>query len=71
MAHRVVTNLARVLRGRGIAGVCSVMATGLMANALPVEQFGLVILLHTYIMAVRGFVNFRTFEAIEIGRAHV
>lgn len=64
MARRVVTNLARVLRGRGVAGVCSVMATGLMANALPVEQFGLVILVHTYIMAIRGFVNFRTFEAI-------
>jgi hypothetical protein len=35
-----------------------------MANALPVEQFGLVILLHTYIMVIKGFVNFRTFEAI-------
>jgi len=29
-----------------------------------VEQFGLVILLHTYIMMLKGFVNFRTFEAI-------
>jgi O-antigen/teichoic acid export membrane protein len=35
-----------------------------MANALPVEQFGLVILLHTYIMTLKGFLNFRTFEAI-------
>jgi O-antigen/teichoic acid export membrane protein len=61
---RVLTNFTRVLRGRGIAGICSVVATGLMANALPVEQFGLVILLHTYIMVIKGFVNFRTFEAI-------
>jgi O-antigen/teichoic acid export membrane protein len=35
-----------------------------MAHALPVEQFGLVILLHTYIMVIKGFVNFRSFEAI-------
>lgn len=64
MLKRVLTNFTRVLRGRGIAGICSVAATGLMANALPVEQFGLVILLHTYIMVIKGFVNFRTFEAI-------
>jgi O-antigen/teichoic acid export membrane protein len=64
MQNRVLTNFTRVLRGRGIAGICSVLATGLMANALPVEQFGLVILLHTYIMVIKGFVNFRTFEAI-------
>ncbi|MDT8322258.1 MAG: hypothetical protein RQ826_17210, partial [Xanthomonadales bacterium] len=50
--------------GRGVAGVCSVLATGLMAATLPVEQFGLVVLLHTYIKVVKGFINVRTFEAI-------
>ena len=53
-----------VLRGRGIAAVFSVGATGLMANALPAKEFGLVILIHTYIMVVRGALNFRTFEAV-------
>jgi O-antigen/teichoic acid export membrane protein len=61
---RVLRNFGRVLRGRSIAAICAIAATGLMANALPVEQFGLVILLHTYIMMLKGFVNFRTFEAI-------
>jgi len=64
MSKRVLKNFGRVLRGRSIAGICSVAATGLMANALPVEQFGLVILFHTYIMALKGFLNFRTFESI-------
>lgn len=64
MLNRVLKNFTRVLRGRGIAAVFSVTATGLMANALPVEQFGLVILLHTYIMVIKGLLNFRTFEAI-------
>ncbi|MEJ8567141.1 lipopolysaccharide biosynthesis protein [Elongatibacter sediminis] len=64
MSGRILKNLGRVLRGRGLAGVFSVIATGLMANALPVEQFGLVVLLHTYIMVIKGFLNFRTYEAI-------
>jgi len=64
MVHRILRNFTRVIRGRGIAAICSVAATGLMANALPVEQFGLVILLHTYVQVIKGFLNFRSFEAI-------
>lgn len=64
MADRILKNFVRVLRGRGLAGVFSVVATGLMANALPVAEFGLVVLLHTYVMVIKGFLNFRTYEAI-------
>jgi len=61
---RVLRNLGVVLRGQGIAAVFTLLATVLTANALPVEEFGLVILLHTYVLAVRGALNFRTYEAI-------
>jgi O-antigen/teichoic acid export membrane protein len=61
---RVLKNFGVVLRGRGIAAVFTLAATALMANALPATEFGLVILLHTYVLAVRGFLNFRTYEAI-------
>ena len=64
MVRRVLKNFGVVIRGRGIAAVFSVGATGLMANALPATEFGLVILVHTYVMVVRGLLNFRTFEAI-------
>jgi O-antigen/teichoic acid export membrane protein len=64
MLKRVLNNFGVVLRGRGIAAVFSVTATGLMANALSATEFGLVILLHTYIMVVRGALNFRTYETI-------
>lgn len=64
MLKRVLRNFAVVIRGRGIAGVFSVLATGMMANALSATEFGLVILLHTYVMVVRGALNFRTFEAV-------
>ena len=64
MLRRVAINFGKVLRGRGIAGLLSVASIGLAAHALPVEQFGLIILLHTYVKVIKGFLNFRTFEAI-------
>jgi len=61
---RVLRNLGVVLRGQGIAAIFTLLATVLMAKALPVAEFGLVILLHTYVLAVRGALNFRTYEVI-------
>ncbi len=63
-SRRVLKNFGVVLRGKGIAGGLTLIATALMAHELPVIEFGLVILLHTYVLAIRGFLNFRTFEAI-------
>lgn len=63
-AQRVIRNFGVVLRGRGIAAVFNMIALALMANALSPVEFGLVVLLHTYVLAIRGFLNFRTFEAI-------
>jgi O-antigen/teichoic acid export membrane protein len=72
MANRILRNFGALLRGRGIAAVLSVAATGLMANALSAREFGLVILLHTYVVVVRGLLNFRTFEAVvRFGVPHV
>jgi len=63
-AQRVFRNFGVVLRGRGIAGVFNMLALALMAHVLSPVQFGLVVLLHTYVLAIRGFLNFRTFEAV-------
>jgi len=64
VSGRVLKNFGIVLRGRGIAAVFNLAATALMANALAATEFGLVVLLHTYVLAVRGILNFRTYEAI-------
>jgi len=64
VSKRVVKNFGVVLRGRGVAALLTLSATALMANALPASEFGLVILLHTYVLAVRGVLNFRTYEAV-------
>ena len=61
---RVLKNFGVVLRGHGIAAIFTLTATVLMANSLSATEFGLVILLHTYVLAVRGILNFRTYEAI-------
>ena len=63
-SKRVLKNFGVVLRGQGIAAVLNVLATALMAHALRATEFGLVILLHTYVLAIRGILNFRTYEAI-------
>ena len=64
MLKRVMKNFGVVLRGRSIGAAFSVSSTALVANALSATEFGMVILLHTYIMVIRGALNFNTFEAI-------
>jgi O-antigen/teichoic acid export membrane protein len=64
MFKRVAKNFGKVLKGRGIAGILSAVSVALMAHALPVEQFGLIVLLHTYIKVVKGIFNFNTHESI-------
>jgi len=63
-SQRIFKNFGVVLRGRGIAALFNIVALSLMANALSPVEFGLVVLLHTYVLAIRGLLNFRTFEAI-------
>jgi O-antigen/teichoic acid export membrane protein len=62
--RRGLKNFGVILRGHGIAAIFTFTSMALMANALPATEFGLVILLHTYVLAVRGILNFRTYEAI-------
>ncbi len=64
ISGRVLKNFGVVLRGRGIAAIFNLAATALMAHVLAATEFGLVILLHTYVLAIRGILNFRTYEAI-------
>lgn len=64
MLKRVANNFGKVLKGRGIAGILSAVSVALMAHALPVEQFGLIVLLHTYVKVVKGIFNFNTHETI-------
>jgi O-antigen/teichoic acid export membrane protein len=62
--RRVLGNFGLLVRGRGIGALLALAATALMARALGPAEFGLVILIHTYAVLVRGLLNFKQFLAI-------
>ncbi len=61
---RVFKNFSLLLSGRVGAAVFTVIALSVMARELGVELFGLVILVHTYVLIVNGVVSTKAFEAI-------
>ncbi|CAH1388215.1 lipopolysaccharide biosynthesis protein [Candidatus Nitrotoga sp. M5] len=62
--RRVLENFGFLVRGRGVAALLSLGATALMARALGPTEFGLVVLMQTYVLLVRGLLNFQPFEAV-------
>jgi O-antigen/teichoic acid export membrane protein len=64
MANTTWKNFFLLLRGRGAAAVLTLAATALMATALSVPDFGTVVLMHTYVVVVRGLLQFKPFEPI-------
>ena len=62
--RRILGNFAYLLRGRGLAAVMLLAATALMARALGPAEFGMVVLIHTYAVLVRGLLNVKQFLAI-------
>ncbi len=62
--RRVFRNFALLARGRGIAAVMLLGATALMARALGPAEFGMVVVMQTYVLLIRGLLNFKQFQAI-------
>lgn len=62
--RRLLGNFGLLLRGNGIAAVMLLGANALMARALGPAEFGMVILMQTYVLLVRGLLNFKQFQAI-------
>lgn len=62
--HRVLANFWILIRGRGAAAVMAFGATALMARSLGPAEFGLVVLIHTYVMLIRALLDFGTVDAI-------
>ncbi len=61
---RIFKNFGLLLGGRVGAAVFTVIALAIMARELGVEVFGLVILVHTYILIINGIFSTKAFEAI-------
>ena len=62
--RRVLGNFGLLVRGRGTAAIMLLAATAIMARALGPVEFGLVVLMQTYVVLVRGLLNFKQFLAI-------
>lgn len=62
--HRVLGNFWILIRGRGAAAIMAFGATALMARSLGPAEFGLVILMHTYVMLIRALLDFGSVDAI-------
>lgn len=62
--HRVIKNLFILLGGRAVGGILFLTATILSARLLEPRHLGLIVMLHAYIMMIRGLVTVKPFEAI-------
>ena len=60
----VLRNLRRLLTGKVVSALLQLLAMLLMARTLAPEQFGLVVLLHSYMLVWGGVFNCKPFEAI-------
>ena len=57
-------NFFTLLQGRGAAAILTLASTAVMATVLSVQDFGMVVLMHTYVVVVRGLFQFKPFEPI-------
>ncbi|MDT8282006.1 MAG: lipopolysaccharide biosynthesis protein [Gammaproteobacteria bacterium] len=62
--RRVLGNFGFLLRGRSVAAVMAFATTALMARSLGPAEFGMVVLIQTYALLVRGLLNFKQFQGI-------
>ncbi len=61
---RIYGNLGRLLGGKAAAGVLSLVYMVIAARALGRADYGVLILVHTYVMAVAGIVEFPGWHAV-------
>jgi len=62
--RRILGNFGVLIRARGIVALLAFAATALTARALGPAEFGIVVLVHAYVLVLRGLLNFQPFEAM-------
>ncbi len=64
LLRRTFTNAGRLMGGKTIGGLFALGYLALAARALGPEQFGTLVLIHTYVLVIAGLVKFRSWQAI-------
>lgn len=59
---KVWNNFAQLVTGRLVSAILTLLATAVMARALGPAEFGVVVLLHTYVLTVRALLNLKPAE---------
>lgn len=62
--RRIFSNVRILLKARGISGILLFASTALMARALGPVEFGLVVLMQTYVQLVRGLLGVKQVQVI-------
>jgi O-antigen/teichoic acid export membrane protein len=62
--HSVLANFWILARGRGVAAIMAFAATALMARTLGPSEFGMVILMQTYVLLIRALLDFESVDAL-------
>ncbi|MGH6910155.1 MAG: lipopolysaccharide biosynthesis protein, partial [Phenylobacterium sp.] len=61
---RIYANLSRLLAGKAMAGLLSLAYLAVAARALGPHDYGVLVLVHGYVMAVGGIVEFPGWHAV-------
>lgn len=62
--RRTFKNAGMLLTGRATNGLLSLATLSLMAHALGIEQFGMIVLVQTYVLVLTAFATFQSWQAI-------
>lgn len=64
VVRRIYANLGRLLGGKAAAGVVSLIYLAIAARALGRVDYGVLVLVHTYVMTVAGIIEFPGWHAV-------
>jgi O-antigen/teichoic acid export membrane protein len=64
VVRRIYANLGRLLGGKAAAGVISLAYLAIAARALGRVEYGVLVLVHTYVMTVAGIIEFPGWHAV-------
>ena len=59
---KVWNNFGQLISGRLVGAILTLLATAVMARALGPAEFGLIVLLHTYVLTIRALLNLKPAE---------
>jgi len=61
---RVFRNLGLILSGKGLGAVCGLVYLALAARALGTHDFGVLVLIHSYVVVSREVFSFKSFQTV-------